>query len=231
MKGLLLIACMLMASSALAQDLLDITPYLERHQRGETENLRGEVSDLAEQHPEDPGVRYLQGLVTEDGTDAVRIFQGLVDKHPKSEWADDALYKVYQFYASIGLNRTADLKLAQLRRDYPDSPFLQVRTSAKPASEPAEHPKVQPPPAPAPVSGQSGQFALQVGAYLSQENAEKQRLFFEDQGFPVEVINRVKDSKSLFLVFVGNYLTYDEAKSRIDEIWKRYRVESFVVSR
>jgi hypothetical protein len=49
--------------------------------------------------------------------------------------------------------------------------------------------------------------------------------------FPVEVINRVKDSKSLFLVFVGNYLTYDEAKSRIDEIWKSYRVESFVVSR
>ncbi len=70
-----------------------------------------------------------------------------------------------------------------------------------------------------------------MGAYSARENAEKQRLFFEDQGFPVEVINRVKDSQSLFLVFVGNYLTYDEAKSRIAEIRKRYGVESFVVSR
>jgi cell division septation protein DedD len=77
----------------------------------------------------------------------------------------------------------------------------------------------------------NGQFALQVGAYSSRENAEKQKLFFEDQGYPVEVINRVRDSRSLFLVLVGNYLTYDDAKSRIAEIRQRYGVDSFVVSR
>jgi hypothetical protein len=212
---------------------VDIAPYLERYQNGESEDLREEVSDLAERYPEDPGIRYLQGVVTEDGTDAVRIFQGLVDRHPQSEWADDALYRVYQFYVSIGLQRTADLKMAQMRNDYPDSPFLAMRTSAKPAPPRAEQQPAEasaPPIAP-PAGTQSGQFALQVGAYSSRENAEKQKLFFEDQGFPVEIINRVKDSRSLFLVFVGNYLTYDDAKSRIGDIWKQYRVESFVVSR
>ncbi|MBM2847052.1 MAG: hypothetical protein HW407_2364 [Bacteroidetes bacterium] len=76
-----------------------------------------------------------------------------------------------------------------------------------------------------------GQFALQVGAYLSRENAEKQKLFFEDLGFPVEVFNRLKDSRSMFLVFVGNYLTYEEAKDKAADIRKSYSVDSFVVSR
>jgi hypothetical protein len=70
-----------------------------------------------------------------------------------------------------------------------------------------------------------------VGAYSARENAEKQKFFFEDQGYPVEVINRVRDSRQLFLVLVGNFLTYDEAKSRTEEIRRKYGVDSFVVSR
>ena len=223
-----------------AQDTLDIAPYLERIESGDVQDVREEVSDLVERRPEDPGVRYLQGLVTEDGTDAVRVFQGLVDKHPRSEWADDALFRVYQFYYSIGLYRTSDLKWAQLQKDYPGSPYL---SEGKGGGKGMESAPVESSPAPAaagstggvgvvpPGENRSGQFALQVGAYSARENAEKQKFFFEDQGYPVEVINRVRDSRSLFLVIVGNFLTYDDAKSRIGEIRKKYGVESFVVSR
>jgi len=236
-----LIVAVILACPALAQGDLDIAPYLERLRNGDTGELRGEVSDLAEQHPNDAGIRYLQGLVMEDGTDAARVFQGLVDRHPKSEWADDALYKVYQFYYSLGLYRTAELKWAQLQREYPDSPHLASASGGAKPSQPEQSSDINPPSGEtgitesAAVSSrgeiQSGQFALQAGAYSARENAEKQKLFFEDQGFPVEVINRVKDTQSLFLVLVGNYLTYDEAKSRIAEIRNKYGVESFVVSR
>ncbi len=230
-----LIIAMMVSCAALAQDNVNIAPYLERIQNGVTEDLREEVSDLAERHPDDPGVRYLQGLVMKDGTDAVRVFQGLVDRHPKSEWSDDALFRVYQFYYSLGLYRTADLKWAQLQKEYPDSPHLSSAAGKTTPPLQEKSAEVNPPSkagvAAATPQAQSGQFALQVGAYSARENAEKQKLFFEDQGFPVEVINRVKNSQSLFLVFVGNYLTYDEAKSRIAEIRKKYGVESFVVSR
>lgn len=221
---------------------VDVRSYLDRLSRGEIEDVKEEVSDLVDRYPNDAGVRYLQGLVAEDGTDAVRVYQGLVDRHPDSEWADDALYKVYQFYYSIGLYRTADLKMDQLRRDYPASPFIIAGSSAvkPPMDPPGQEEGATPPapgdpdpvvPVPAATEAGSGQFALQVGAYSSRENADKQKFFFEDQGFPVEVINRVRDGRGLFLVFVGNYLTYEDAKVKSVDIRNTYGVDSFVVSR
>ena len=47
----------------------------------------------------------------------------------------------------------------------------------------------------------------------------------------MEVINRVRDGRSLFLVLVGNYLTYEDAKAKSVDIRRDYGVDSFVVSR
>jgi hypothetical protein len=220
----------------------DIRGYLARIEAGETDDVREEVLSLADRYPGDPGVLYLRGRVTTDGAEAVRIYQGIVDSYPRSEWADDALYRVYQFYYAIGLYRTAELKMAQLRKEYPNSPYLSEVTEVDTrqlAEERAEQPA-----APnqggsavdASISGgnlprQEGQFALQVGAYAARENAENQKLFFEGLGYPVEIINRMRDSRSLFLVLVGNYLTYEEAKAKAVEFHKNYNMQSFVVSR
>ncbi|MDH4069229.1 MAG: SPOR domain-containing protein [Ignavibacteria bacterium] len=243
MKALAAIVIMVLFAPLPLAGQVEVQPYLDRLSSGELEEVREEVSDLVDQYPNDAGVRYLQGLVTEDGTDAVRVFQGLVDRYPESEWADDALYKVYQFYYSIGLYRTAELKMGQLRGDYPDSPFLTsagAKVTPK-ADPPAESETTDPVPVVseggATGSGEAvsqpggGQFALQVGAYSSRENADKQKFFFEDQGFPVEVINRVRDGRALFLVLVGNYLTYEDAKAKSADIRRSYGVDSFVVSR
>jgi cell division septation protein DedD len=96
----------------------------------------------------------------------------------------------------------------------------------------------QPPPPPRqPEQGQpkapavQGQFALQVGAYSTQVNADKQKLFFEDLGYPVEVISKTKDGRTLFTVNIGNYATYDEAKAKSAALKKQYNLDSFVVTR
>jgi septal ring-binding cell division protein DamX len=211
-------------------------------QNGQTEQVRQELPTLLSRYPNDPGVLYIQGMATSDGAEAVRIYQSIVDNFPKSEWADDALYKVYQFYYAIGLYRTAEMKLKQLRTDYPDSKLL-AQSSAVETRRLAEEnqpvatdtatpdteqqrsvatlPKVEP----------QAQFTLQVGAYTAQVNAEKQKLFFEDLGLPVEVINKVKQNRSLYIVLVGNYATYDEAKARGAEFKKKYGIDSIVVSK
>ena len=82
-----------------------------------------------------------------------------------------------------------------------------------------------------PVVFTSGQYVLQVGAYSLQENAEKQKLFFEDLGFPVEVINKVRDTRSLYVVLVGNYKSSEEARAKGVEIKKNYDIQSMVVTR
>ena len=225
-----------------AQDRPDIKHYLTRIEEGESEAVQEEIPSLLERYPNNPAVLYLQGRVTADGAEAVRIFQGIVDNFAHSEWADDALYRVYQFYYAIGLYRTAELKMNQLKKEYPNSEYIASASEVDTGKLAEESGEEATAPASPEVVGESkelrggspgvqGQFTLQVGAYASEENAETQKLFFEDLGHPVEVINRLKGSRSLFLVLVGNFMTYEEAKAKAAEIRKSYNIDAFVVSR
>jgi hypothetical protein len=210
-----------------------IERYVTMIESGEGEPVRAELPALLEKYPNNPGVLYLQGLLTKEGAEAVRIYQSIVDNHPKSEWADDALYRVYQFYQAIGLFRTAELKLNQLKRDYPRSKYVIGKSEPEPppVAVEREQPVQQPEPGQPKAPAIQGQFALQVGAYSTQVNADKQKLFFEDLGYPVEVITKSKNGRTLFSVNVGNYATYDEAKAKSALLKKQYNIDSFVVTR
>jgi cell division septation protein DedD len=193
---------------------------------------------LLSKYPNHPGVLFVQGRITANGAEAVKIYQSIVDNFPKSEWADDALYKVYQFWYSIGLYRTADLKLQQLKRDYPSSPFLQtaavrdtVKASAPPAREDSGAVLVTPGQPVQTESAAAGQFALQVGAFSTQANAERQKSQLEAEGLDVDVVNKVKDGRSLFIVLVGSFPTYDAAKARGADLQKKLNTPSIVVTR
>jgi tetratricopeptide (TPR) repeat protein len=231
----------LAGTTAVAQDSEpDINSYIARINSGQGEEVRNEIPTLLAKYPNNPGVLYLQALVTSDGGEAVRIYQSIVDNFPKSEWADDALYKVYQFYYALGLYRTAELKMDQLRKEYPDSKHL--RSVAEPDTKGLAEEREQSPAPPAPdttarpvvhelATPPPARFALQVGAFTTQVNAERQKQFFEQLGYPVEVLNKVKDNRALFLVWVGSYTTYDEAKAGGAEIKKKYNMASIVISK
>ncbi len=235
----------------------DIRGYLSLIENGQGEQVRDELPSLMSKYPNNPGVLYIQGLLTRDGAEAVRIYQSIVDNFPKSEWAGNALYKVYQFYYAIGLYRTAEMKMAQLKRDYPSSPYATRGTDVdtKGLAEEKEQPPVQPSDtlSPAPRADNSSaalpehekvagpgstvsvqaqnQFVLQVGAYSSQVNAEKQKVFFENLQFPVEVNTKVKGGRALYIVMIGSFGSYDEAKAKGVELRKKYNIESIVIAK
>jgi cell division septation protein DedD len=219
----------------------EVAKYLTMVENGHADEVKGEIPALLTKYPNHPGVLYLQGLTTTEGAEAVRVFQSIVDNFPASEWADDALYKVYQFYYSLGLYRTAELKLAQLRKNYPASKYVNAAKDAKELPDdvpPAGGVTAAPAPAlPLPAARQepppqaAERFTLQIGAYTTSANAEKQRSLFEGLGYPVEVINRVKEGRSLFLVLVGTYASADEARGAGGEIRKKHGVESIVTTK
>ena len=239
----LLAGCTLLSAAAVSQTSTpDVNKYLTMIENGQVEQVRQELPTLLSRYPNDPGVLYIQGMATSDGAEAVRVYQSIVDNFPKSEWADNALYKVYQFYYAIGLYRTAEMKFNKLKTDYPGSKYV-TQSPGMETKKLAEEKQPQAIDTAVPESDQSkgvvepaktepqAQFTLQVGAYTAQVNAEKQKLFFEDLGLPVEVINKVKQNRSLYIVLVGNYTTYDEAKTRGAEFKKKYGIDSIVVSR
>jgi len=211
-------------------------------EKGQTEEAKKIATDLMAKQPNNPGVLYLQGRLATNGTEAMKDYQSIVDNFPKSEWADDALYSISQYYYSLGLYKTADLKLQQLRKEYPASPFLAsahpapvMKASEESVNLPTKQivavPDSPKTPAELQVDESPGPYILQVGAYSTAANAEKQKAFFENLGMTVEITNKVRGGRSLYLVWVGGYRTTGEAKAAAKEIKQKHKTDSIVVER
>ncbi|HWP83325.1 MAG TPA: SPOR domain-containing protein [Bacteroidota bacterium] len=207
----------------------DIQRRLEMIERGQTEVVKAELPTLMTNYQNHPGVLYLQAVLTSDGSEAAKIYQSIVDNFPKSEWGDDALYKLYQYYYSIGLYKTADQKLEQLKQNYPFSAYAaeyqSVRSQEKIQEAPAIISK------PGTVDKFATSFTVQVGAFSTLQNAEDLRAKFEREGYASNIFTILTDGKKLHKVWVGEFQSYDEAKRFTSEIKKNFNLESIVVSR
>jgi cell division septation protein DedD len=225
----------------------DIRAAIRKIDNGQFEEVRKELPDLAAKYQNNAGIMYLQGRLASDGIEAVKFYQSVVDNFPRSEWADDALYRIYQYYYSLGLYRTAELKMQQLRKEYPDSPYLNGDTGdvklpvkeEKPVNLPSrESVTLTPPetkeeknPTAAPPQAASQPYTLQVGAFSTLSNAEKQKTFFEERGFTVEVTNKIRAGRSLYLVWVGSFATAEQARQFGKEVKTKYNIDSIIVER
>ena len=221
-------ALLVITPPSLGQELSGaaIEKRLEMIKNGQADEVKAELPALLTKYQNQPGVLYLQGVLTSDGTEAVKIFQSVVANFPKSEWADDALYRIYQYYYSIGLYRSAAQKYDQLKQNYPNSPYLAQGElhGVDREAEAAERPKSV-------RESDSGTFAVQVGAFSTAENANKQKRYFRGLAQPVEILNKVKRGKSYYLVWIGSFKTYDEARKFAHEMKGRYKIETIVVER
>ena len=242
-------------SSMIAQSVDDeIKSSIEKLEKGQTEEVKQELPKLAAKYQNNPAVLYLQGRLASDGTEAVKFYQSIVDNFPKSEWADDALYRIYQYYYALGLYRTAELKMLQLKKEYPHSPYTAGKSQTKLPKQdevainlPVKEPSSITPPQPAETERETtssstkpvdvkavevaGQYTLQVGAFSTVTNAEKQKSFFEDLGYTVEITNKVRNGRSLYLVWAGNYKTAEEAKRAGREVKAKYKIDSIAIER
>ncbi len=97
---------------------------LQKIAMGEGDQVRQELPDLLADFPNDPGVTFLHASLVDDASRAVPLFEKIVREYPKSEWADDAQWRLVQIYAVL---RDADRARAALHRfqtNYPNSEYL-----------------------------------------------------------------------------------------------------------
>jgi len=221
---------------------------------GQAERVRIELPSLHKQYPIDPGVDYLDAILTTDGVSAVKKFQAIVDQFPLNEWADDALYKVYQYYYSVGLYKTADQKFDQLKQQYPNSIYVvgmvqEQKPAAVKQEPPAETKKPEvveskPEPQPAaiePVKSTApdsvapapaiGKFAVQAGAFSTEKNAQKQVDFFGTIGKKATITTKASGGKTLYVVSMEGFASEQDARSFIAELKAKHNIESIIVAR
>jgi len=91
---------------------------------GKSNDVRKELPDLIKEFPDDPGIMFLNGILMEDATKALSVYEQITREFPQSEWADDAQWRIVQYYALKRDTSRAHRELGTYKRNYSMSEFL-----------------------------------------------------------------------------------------------------------
>lgn len=226
---------LLLAPAAAYSQEVNIVPYLKQIEAGEKDKAADKLKELKEEHPDDPSVMFLEGVLTENGQNAVVIFKTILDKYPQSRYADASLYRIYSYYYALGLYRTSKTLLERLKKEYPHSPYIQIAEKKIPEKdEVSGEGKVEKEKKPEMPKTETGKktdykFTIQAGAFSNQANAESLKKSFSDAGFFSETKEKNVAGTSFTIVYVGKFLREDEARNFLDVINKRFQISGRVV--
>jgi len=216
---LILILTVCFATPCATQSASDIARLVNRVRVGEIDEVKRMMPQLTKARPNDPGVLFLQALLETNAEKAMDIYQQIVDKHPSSEWADDALYKLYQYSWAVGAYRTARAHMERLTSRYPSSPFAQ-RTAEQSSSR-----------SDATSEAKSDAFSVQLGAYSRSGDAEKQVNELKDKGYTAQVQRKEVDGKTVYAVWVGVFNTIEQARAFAERLKQQQNLDAIVVRR
>ncbi|MBW7887915.1 MAG: SPOR domain-containing protein [Bacteroidetes bacterium] len=226
----------------------DVRARLEKVYSGKTDEVRNELPSLEREFPNDAGVKYIDAFTTRDGASAAQKYQQLVDQFPQSVWADAALYRVYQYYYSVGLYKTAETKMAQLQQQYPNSIYIkrdisavsspvEVKPQIKEEPTKTEAPVVQPEvkqetvsTEPEPVS--SSPYVVQVGVFSTEAAAKQQASKTGNTvGRQAIVFTKMSGGKQMFAVAFEGFETEQSARNYVTELKTKFNIDAFFVKR
>jgi cell division septation protein DedD len=91
---------------------------------GKIEEVKDQLLDLLAEYPNDPGVQLLHGVVIDDAFRAIEIYKRIIKEHPKSQWTENAYWRIIQFYAILGDVEQAKVYLEKFRQQFPSSDYL-----------------------------------------------------------------------------------------------------------
>jgi len=219
----------LFASQIIAQEV-DIVPYLKKIEQGKLEEVKSNLINLKTDYPKSANLIFLEGVLTENGQDAVVLYQTLLEKYPKSSYADAALYRIYSYYFALGLYNTADKNLDKLKKDYPESPYIKM-VSANIVKNDIEETTLQ--------TSENTEiknndekvylYSVQAGAFTNAANAAALKKEIESVGM-VSFIKEKNVAGTVFnVVYVGKFETRKEAEDFLPIADARFRISGRVV--
>lgn len=210
---------------------VNIVPYLKAIENGNIGEAQEALTDLKAKSPNDPSVMFLDGVLKENGQEALVIYQKIVDVYPNSKYADASLYRIFSYYYALGLYDTAREKLVQLKTSYPASPYIQVadqnisllgtydQKQETPKSEEKTIPKTE-----------SYSYSIQAGAFTNLDNAKKLMSDFENAGIYTYMSDKVVGGTNFHVVYAGKFEKIEDAESFLQVLSSQYNVNGSIVS-
>ncbi len=215
-------------SQVFAQEV-DIVPYLKMIEQGKLEGAKAKLLDLKTDNPKSSNLIFLEAVLTENGQDAVALYQTLVDKYPKGTYADASLYRLYSYYFALGLYNTADKNLAKLKKDYPESPYIKMASVNVVKNEVEETPQQTTETTNQNEKENEYTFTVQAGAFTNAANANLLKKDIENAGMVSFIKEKNVAGTTFNVVYVGKFETRKEAEDFLPIANTRFRIAGRVV--
>jgi len=234
--NIFLLLVLLLSSVNLFSQEVNIVPYLKQIDNGQKIQAMAQLVKLKDDYPDDPSVMFLEGVLTQNGQDAVAIYNKIINEHPKSRYADASVFRIYSYYYSLGLYGTANSFLNRLKNDYPNSPYIKI---AEQRNVSITQPEVEPTPAqsvvqkPEPQQPKSNieyKYTIQVGSFTNSNNSNNLKAKFESAGFYSSISEKNVAGTIFHIVFVGKFETKESAKKALDIINRQFNLDARVTT-
>jgi len=225
------IIVLILSMPSYSQDV-DIIPYLKKIENGQADEVKLELTSLKIENPGSPHIMFLEGVLTENGQKAVLIYQAIVDDYPGSRYADAALYRIYTYYYALGLYESAEKKLGELNKNYPESPYIKIAEQNQLPVNPeiTREDDKNDITASAEEDRSGNKYTVQAGAFSVKENAEALRLEFEKSGLFSEIKVKLVAGTTFHIVYVGKFVSENEAEDFLKTINDRFKLTGRVTS-
>ena len=229
-------AVLLLPVPVRTQQRRDIAVLVSQVQAGAGDEVVKVLPSLKKSHPDKAGVLYLEALMESNAERAVELYQRIADEHGGSEWADDALYRLYQYSFAVGAYRTARSYTERIEKEYPKSPFLAREQRAASGGGKPENNTVKAEnrntaqPAAAEKDGE-GSFAVQTGAFARKSDAQKLVEELKTKGYTAYVREKTVDKKTVFAVWIGIFQDKAQAQSYARKMKEQQKMDVIVVRR
>jgi hypothetical protein len=213
MKRIFFILFITLASYIYPQTDLNIVEYLIEIENGMGEDVKNNLPEMKKKFPGAPSLLYLEGILTSDGEDAVKLYTALTDKFPRSTYADAANYRLYSYYSALNDQVLADKYAGRLRSEHPSSPYTRLIPAL--VKE-----KI--------VEKEEIYYTIQTGAFSNVTNAETLRKKFEKAGYYTVVTDKMAGGTLFKVVYTGKFRTIAEAESFQLILNKKYGLKGIV---
>jgi tetratricopeptide (TPR) repeat protein len=208
----------------------NIIPYLKDIEAGKKEDAIKGLLLLKNKNPNDPSVMYLEGVLTEKGSDAVKIYQKILAQYPQSKYADASLYRIFAYDYALGDYSDARDNYEKLKKDYHASPYIKIAARDFPnnKTEVAENKPAKPQEDVKLEEKPKYKYTVQAGAFTQPSNAEGLKNSFEKNGYFSEIRDKNVAGTLFKVVYVGEFEAKEEAQNFLQTINSDFKLNGTV---
>ena len=238
----------------------NVDMYLSLIHEGQREGVKEILPELVSKYPNDPGVIYLQALLTVNGMKSLELYSMILEKFPESKYAGEASVKIGEYFYARGLYSQAGRQLCTIPRKYPRLSNMQVVIDMMVSSFLAigeddsvkfytgiyqsmfpnldidkygiERPIITSTQFSNKTNAKEPKpYIVQIGAFGSIQNANRLKLQVSQIGYEVEISPVQTNGKGLHAVRVVRYKSKSSAERVGDSIKKKLGIDYRVLYR